>query len=120
MTEPKFSSMSIDDLWHLREQISQVLADKIKSEKRTLESRLAKLNEGIANGKTTRSGLVAVKRRTRARRKYPKVVPKFQNPKLPTETWSGRGKQPRWLAAQIKAGRKIDDFRIAAARRQGS
>jgi DNA-binding protein H-NS len=120
MTQPKLSSMSIDDLWHLREQISRVLADKIKSEKRTLEGRLATLNESIANGKPTNSRLVPVKRRTRARRKYPKVVPKFQNPKQPAETWSGRGKQPRWLAAQIKAGRKIDDFRIAVARRQGA
>jgi DNA-binding protein H-NS len=35
----------------------------------------------------------------RAQRKYPRVFPKFRNPKEPSETWSGRGKQPRWLAA---------------------
>jgi DNA-binding protein H-NS len=33
---------------------------------------------------------------------------------MPSETWSGRGKQPRWLVAAIKSGRKIDDFKIGA------
>jgi DNA-binding protein H-NS len=29
------------------------------------------------------------------RRPYPKVTPKFKNPQDPSQTWSGRGKQPR-------------------------
>ena len=27
-------------------------------------------------------------------------------------TWTGRGSQPRWLAAQLKSGRKIDEFAV--------
>jgi DNA-binding protein H-NS len=49
----------------------------------------------------------------KARRKYPRVLPKYRNPKIPSETWSGRGKQPRWLAAALKTGRKINDFKIS-------
>ena len=41
-----------------------------------------------------------------------KVAPKYRNPGNPAETWSGRGKQPRWLAALTGAGRKLDDFLI--------
>jgi DNA-binding protein H-NS len=51
----------------------------------------------------------------RARRPYPVVVPKYRNPEQPSETWAGRGKTPRWLAAQLKSGRRIDDFRIRQA-----
>jgi DNA-binding protein H-NS len=47
-----------------------------------------------------------------ARRPYPAVVPKYRNPDRPSETWAGRGKKPRWLAAQLKSGKRIDDFRI--------
>ena len=47
------------------------------------------------------------------RRKYPKVFPKFQNPNVPSETWSGRGKQPRWLTAALNAGLSIEDFVIS-------
>jgi DNA-binding protein H-NS len=37
--------------------------------------------------------------RVRERRPNPKVFPKYRNPKNRSETWTGRGKQPRWLVA---------------------
>jgi DNA-binding protein H-NS len=40
------------------------------------------------------------------------VAPKYRNPANPTETWSGRGKHPRWMAAEIANGRKAEDFLI--------
>jgi H-NS histone family len=44
---------------------------------------------------------------------------KYRNPERPSETWVGRGKKSRWLAAHLKSGKRIDDFRIShAARRQ--
>lgn len=41
-----------------------------------------------------------------------KVAPKYRNPANPKETWTGRGKQPRWLAEQVKKGKKVEDFLI--------
>jgi DNA-binding protein H-NS len=41
-----------------------------------------------------------------------RVIPKYSNPAKPSETWAGRGKKPRWLTAQLKSGKQIDDFRI--------
>jgi DNA-binding protein H-NS len=41
-----------------------------------------------------------------------KVAPKYRNPANTKETWSGRGKQPRWLAEQVKKGKKPEDFLI--------
>ena len=41
-----------------------------------------------------------------------KVAPKYRNPENETETWSGRGKQPRWLQAHTSKGRVLDDFLI--------
>ena len=40
------------------------------------------------------------------------VAPKYRNPANPSETWAGRGKQPRWLAAQTGAGKRLEDFLI--------
>ncbi|MGJ7901601.1 H-NS histone family protein [Lysobacter sp. 1R34A] len=48
----------------------------------------------------------------KARKPLGKVAPKYRNPANTAETWTGRGKQPRWLAAYVAAGRKIDDFLI--------
>jgi len=45
-------------------------------------------------------------------RKLGKVAPKYRNPGNAAETWSGRGKQPRWLAALTAQGRKPEEFAI--------
>ena len=41
-----------------------------------------------------------------------KVAPKYRNPANTKETWTGRGKQPRWLAAETAKGKKLEDFLI--------
>ncbi|MDQ3288157.1 MAG: H-NS histone family protein [Pseudomonadota bacterium] len=48
----------------------------------------------------------------KTRRSLGKVAPKYRNPENESETWSGRGKQPRWLAAYTDAGRNRDEFLI--------
>ena len=40
------------------------------------------------------------------------VAPKYRNPQNPADTWAGRGQQPKWMATQIAAGRKLEDFLI--------
>jgi DNA-binding protein H-NS len=112
MKSHDFKSMSADELWSLHERVSSVLARKIAAAKARLEQRLRQLGQDV---------LIGDEHGSRARRPYPKVVPKFRNPKRPSETWAGRGKQPRWLTAQLRSGKKLDDFRIKSplqARRQ--
>jgi DNA-binding protein H-NS len=46
------------------------------------------------------------------RRPYRKVVPKYRNPAEPAETWSGRGNRPKWVIAQLKSGKKLDDLAV--------
>ena len=40
------------------------------------------------------------------------VEPRYRNKDNFEETWTGRGKQPRWLVAAIEAGAKLEDFLI--------
>jgi DNA-binding protein H-NS len=101
MNKDDFKSLSVDRLWDLREEISTALAAKLIAEKIVLEDRLRKLN-----------GQTQVDQIGKARRSYPTVFPKYRNPNQPSETWTGRGKQPRWLAAALKSGKRLDDFRI--------
>lgn len=48
----------------------------------------------------------------KARKSTGKVPPKYRDPANPENTWTGRGKQPRWLAAYTGNGRKVEDFLI--------
>jgi DNA-binding protein H-NS len=113
MENMDLEAISLDDLWALHEQISNILSARIIAEKQQLESRLAQLNRGIASQGSVVLELKSSKsNRERPRRKYPRVFPRYQNPKVPSETWSGRGKQPRWLVSALKAGGRIEDFKI--------
>jgi DNA-binding protein H-NS len=96
--------MSIDDLWTLHEQICSVLVKKIEERERGLQRRLDDLSRNF--GGEPAGNL--------PRQPSPKVEPKFQNPEDRSMTWSGRGKQPRWLKQLLASGRAIEDFRIGA------
>ena len=95
MKRTELDRMSTDDLWSLHVEVSQLLQQRIQQEKLRLEERLKRLQTPVS-----------------ARRPYPPVSPKYRNPDQPSETWSGRGKQPRWLVAQLRSGKRVEDFSI--------
>jgi DNA-binding protein H-NS len=105
-------AMSVDEMWQLHEEISRVLSVRLTSEKRELERRLTQLRREKDRPQSDLSERQFLKGAAPERRKYPQVFPKYQNPDEPSETWSGRGKQPRWLAAALKTGRTIEEFAI--------
>ena len=105
-------AMSVDEMWQLHEKISQVLSVRLASEKRELEKRLEQLRREKEMRQTESPELLSLQVAPRERRKYPRVFPKYRNPNEPSETWSGRGKQPRWLAAALKTGHSIEEFAI--------
>ena len=80
--------MSASELWSLREKLDSALEAKIREEKAQLDQRLRLLRAPVV------------------------VRAKYCNPARPSETWSGRGRQPRWLSAQLRSGKNLDDFRI--------
>ena len=114
MRKKDLDLMQFEELWLLHEKIVMILEDKIVVEKRELEKRLAQLSSGGERvGRKRSSKQFADVAADRApRRKYPMVVPKYRNPLSPSETWSGRGKTPRWLVSALKTGHSIDDFKI--------
>ena len=102
MKRIELDKMDTDDLWSLHLEVTELLQQRIMAEKLLLEERLKQLQAPVSSG----------------RRPYPAVTPKYCNPDHPSETWAGRGKQPRWLVAKLQAGMRTDDFRIKAASRR--
>jgi DNA-binding protein H-NS len=96
-------SMSIDKLSKFREQVAAALNAKVIEEQRAVQDQLSKLERlaaGGLRGKGVRGALRGA------------VAPKYRNPDNPAETWAGRGLKPRWLAAALKSGKKLEDFSI--------
>jgi len=40
------------------------------------------------------------------------VAPKYIDPTDGSNTWTGRGKKPKWVEAQLEAGKTLDDLLI--------
>jgi DNA-binding protein H-NS len=94
--------MPLDELWKLHETVISMLTERVEAQKLKLERRLDEL--GVRFGGSPKD--------IPQPRPYPKVLPKFRNPELPSETWSGRGKQPRWVIELLAAGVSLEDCRI--------
>jgi DNA-binding protein H-NS len=98
-------TMSVGKLQDLKSKIEAAITAKVTERRRELEAQLSKLSGfGGRGGKATKFGRGG---RTGS------VAPKYRNPDNPAETWAGRGLKPRWLAAAIKSGKKLEDFAIA-------
>jgi DNA-binding protein H-NS len=117
--ELDFKTLPIDRLWNLFQDIRGVLTDRLSEQKRDLDDRLRSLSQqevrptaDALQPKQTRSPSQTVAEKNSTRRAYPKVMPLYRNPAEPSETWSGRGNKPRWLAAQVNAGKSLADFLI--------
>jgi DNA-binding protein H-NS len=103
-------SMSLDQLSKLKEQVAAALNAKVVEERRAVQDQLSKLDRlaaGGSRGKGGRGGMRGA------------VAPKYRNPDNPAETWAGRGLKPRWLAAALKTGKKLEDFSITAPAKTG-
>jgi DNA-binding protein H-NS len=103
--------LSTEELWVLHEKITATLNAKISAEKKVIEDRLAQLNGWFRVEQT---------RETPERRPYPTV---FQNSEIRNnlpKPGRAAGKQPRWLTAQLKSGKPIEDFRIDLALAQAA
>jgi len=87
-------SMSLEELLKLRDEVTDVLSRKADE----LKTQLSRLTGGDA--KVSKRG-----------RKGGKVAPKYRGPG--GVTWAGRGARPRWLVAELKKGKKLQDFLIA-------
>jgi DNA-binding protein H-NS len=104
MARMNISSMSVDALLELRDDIGKVLSQKTKE----LQHQLSRL--GAESGFRNRSRGSSLKGR--------KVAVKYRDKS--GNTWAGRGAQPVWLREKLKAGAKLDDFavqRTVAARK---
>ena len=112
LSPSELERLSLEEISSLYERIRMVLVKRIENEKSKLEETLSNLKEGWAGERISQKRPILSADTERARRQYPPVKPKYRNPADHSETWAGRGKQPRWVVAQLRAGKKIEDFVI--------
>jgi DNA-binding protein H-NS len=93
-------SISVDELWKLHEAIEVILAEKIPAEIIVLQRHLDRLSPKGSSVKSSKS--MEADRRP--------VLPKYRNPEKPSETWTGRGRRPSWINAQLGLGVHLENL----------
>ena len=103
-------SISLNDmpLKELRELQSQVAKAIGSFEDRKKKQAIAALDEHAREMGFSLAELTG----TPTVRKRAPATAKFANPADRTETWSGRGRKPRWFAAAMAAGKSPADLAI--------
>ena len=125
LSSKSLESMSIKQMRDLREELDRRIekAEQTEAREQILKiARHAKLSVQIAEhvpapgngngGKHATTPAAPLKRTAHIRKAKRKVAVKFANPADKSETWTGRGRMPRWLAAKVKGGAKLDQFAL--------
>lgn len=103
----KLADLSLEDLRAMRRKVDAAISSFEKRRRdaaraaveevaRAHGMKLSDLLDGGESGKSRASGLPA----------------KYANPDNPAETWSGRGRHPAWVKAQIEGGASLEDLAI--------
>ncbi|GAA3910931.1 H-NS histone family protein [Litoribacillus peritrichatus] len=102
-----FNDYSLEDLKALQNDLEKTIKDKAKEAKKTALQQI----HNIANehGLDLDDVLDGLKNPSK---KKSKVAPKYQNPDNSAETWTGRGRKPKWVEKALNSGKSLDDISI--------
>ena len=93
----------------LQREISRLMQQAEDARKAEIRAVIADIKAKMLEYGITAADLGSTGRSSRA--KGTTVAAKYRN-HATGETWTGRGKMPRWLQAEVNAGRRKEDFLI--------
>jgi DNA-binding protein H-NS len=98
-------SLSLKELKDLQSQVAKTIAGY---EDRRKREALAELEE---KARAMGFSLAELTGATATRKRSPSVA-KYANPTDKADTWSGRGRKPRWFTDALNRGKKPEDMAI--------
>lgn len=116
---PDLDAYSIPDLEELQERISDRLVVLRKQVAAELRERFAKEAEAAGLSVDDVLGTKGAKRSKRPAARNASE-PRYQNPADPSQTWTGNGRQPKWVSEFLRDGsRSLEELAIPKARSAG-
>ncbi len=97
--------LSLKELKDLQVQVARAISGYEDRKKREAIAALEENARALGFSLAELVGATPVRRRKPARAKY-------ANPANADETWTGRGRKPRWVEAALKSGKSLDDLLI--------
>lgn len=111
MKKTELATLSLKQLVALQADITPLIEAKRKEEHAALREKLAKM---AADADFRLEAILEDQHTKRRTRRLPSAPVKYRDPANHENTWSGRGRPARWLTAYVKAGKKMESFRVDA------
>lgn len=106
---PDISDLSVEELKRLQIEAAALIESKKEQE---IEDAYTEINAIAERVGLTIDQILEVGATKRKKSVRKAVEPRYRNKTNTAETWTGRGKQPRWLVAELEKGAKLEDFLI--------
>jgi DNA-binding protein H-NS len=99
------SNMSASDLRNLQDQIKRELKKRESQDLQKAREQIFAIAQSVG---LPLKDLVS----SGGRMKGGTVAPRYHNPADPSQQWTGRGRQPKWVREWLDSGKSMDDLRI--------
>ena len=107
--KPDISKLSVEELKRLQVEAEALIVSKKDQAIEDAYDQILAIAESVGFSVEELLELGEQKRKKTTRKA---VEPRYRNKNNPEDTWTGRGKQPRWLVAELEKGAKLEDFLI--------
>lgn len=101
----ELDNLSLKELKELHGQVGKAIANFEDRRKKEALSEIEETARKLGYSLSELTGISVVRKRAPA-------VAKYANPADKSDTWSGRGRKPRWMEAALKAGKSPEDLMI--------
>ncbi|HJE53124.1 MULTISPECIES: H-NS family nucleoid-associated regulatory protein [Acinetobacter] len=106
---PDITHLSVEELKRLQAEAESLIASKKDQEIEDAYQQILAVADKVGMTVEQLLEFGASKRKKSSRKS---VEPRYRSKSNPDDTWTGRGKQPRWLVAELDKGAKLEDFLI--------
>lgn len=109
MANVDLSKYDIGELKNLQAQIEKAIKDRQQDEVKKAREQILSIAQDVG---MSLEELLAKNGAKSKGASGKKAQPQYQNPADNSQTWTGRGRQPKWIANGLANGKTLDDFRI--------
>ena len=102
------NKLSLKELRDLQSQVAKAISGYEDRRKREAVAELEEKAKAMGFSLAELTGVTATRKRSPS-------VAKYANPANKSDTWSGRGRKPRWFTGALAKGKKPDDMGALSA-----
>lgn len=106
------NALSVQELEDLIEQAADLIEVKKAEALKNAKAEIERIAANVGLSVEQLMGASAAKAAKKAAPARKAVADKFRNPADAGQSWSGRGKRPKWLQEALDKGAKLEDFAL--------